>query len=65
MNDILPNAEIKVEVLNNNCWENCKDFYPWIRDVYYAENDIVARRFECRNLDTCKRLSAFLERRGE
>ena len=62
MNDILPFAKIDVEVLNPNCWQSCEDFSPWISWIGYKENQIYERRFECRNLDKCRRLAAYLER---
>ena len=66
MNNILPYAQISVEVLNDHCWQNCEDFDPWLNYKTYATNSagscIYSRNFECRNLEKCKRLSAYLKK---
>ena len=66
MNNILPYANIQVEVLNDYCWQNCDDFEPWMKSKMYSTCSggtcVYARYFECRNLDKCKRLSSYLER---
>lgn len=66
MNNILSYAQISVEVLNDHCWQNCEDFEPCLSNTLYATNSegrsIYSRYFKCKNLNTCKRLSLFLER---
>lgn len=66
MNNILSYAQISVEVLNDHCWQNCEDFDPCLCNLMYATNSggrsIYSRYFQCKNLDTCKRLSSYLER---
>lgn len=54
-------ATISVEVLNDSCWENCRDFDPWESNETYTtdctgEIIIRTRHFECRNLDKCRQL---------
>lgn len=66
MNNILSYAQISVEVLNDHCWQNCEDFEPCKSHTMYATDSggrsIYSRYFQCKNLDTCKRLSLYLER---
>lgn len=63
MSDILSYAKISVEVLNDQCWQNCDEFDPFLSSVFYAyDHEITARHFECKNLEKCKRLYAQLER---
>lgn len=70
MSDILPYAELKVEVLNDHCWQNCEDFEPYLAEIFYTENyyyerEISVRKYKCKNLNRCKRLSLYLERSEE
>ena len=69
MNNILPFANIQVEVLTEHCWQNCEDFEPWMKQKMYATCSggtcVFSRYFECRNLEKCKRLSLYLERSEE
>ena len=67
MSDILSYATIKVEVLNDRCWQKCDEFDPYLSEILYSEDfycnhGIYSRQFECRNLEKCKRLSEHLER---
>lgn len=62
-------AQISVQVLNDNCWQNCEDFEPLLCNTTYATNlggsCIYSRQFECRNFDKCRRLSLYLDKSAE
>lgn len=62
-------AKLSVQVLNDNCWQNCEDFEPLVCNTTYATNlggsCIYSRHYQCGNLDKCKRLSLYLEKRGD
>ena len=67
MSNILSYATIEVEVLNDRCWQQCEEFDPYLSEIFYSEDfycsrSVFSRQFECRNLEKCKRLSAYLER---
>ena len=70
MGNILPFAEIKVEVLNDYCWQQCEDFNPVKQQYTYATDSagnsyICSRTWVCKDLHKCKRLSLYLERSEE
>ena len=55
-----PHADIEVEVLRDDCWQNCEDFEPELRFETYTDKFNYYRRYGCKNLNRCRRLLGYL-----